>query len=272
MNPAVALRKYYSAGAVSLRNRLAYPASFAGSLLTYGLFVFIFSRIWATVYADQALIAGYDRSMAVWYFIAAELSAFGFGRFYSSLSEEIKSGQVAYLLARPYDFVVYHFSQAILPALFETGILAVEGALIGLVVAGPPPFLQTLSLSSVIASGFFLSSLLLAGCLQFFLQFAIALTAFWLEENAAFFWIYQKLALIAGTLMPLEFLPDGARLVARFTPFPSLTWAPARLAVAPLAESPIAIIGVQAAWLLAAFLVCRAIFAAARAKISVNGG
>ena len=61
-DPRAAFRKYTTAGLVSMRNRLAYPAAFAGSLLTYGLFVFVFSRIWAAVYSGRAGIAGYDRS------------------------------------------------------------------------------------------------------------------------------------------------------------------------------------------------------------------
>jgi ABC-2 type transport system permease protein len=263
---SAAWRKYGATAAVGLRDKLAYPASFAGSLLTYGLFIFIFSRIWATVYEGRASIAGYDRSMAVWYFIVAEIPMFGFGRFFHSLSRDMKSGQVAYLIARPYDFTGYHFAQAMGPALADSFVLAVEGAIIGLLVAGPFPVASPLH-------GFcLLLSLLTAGFLQFFLQFAIAMTAFWVEENAAFFWIYQKIALVAGTLMPLEFLPDIGRAIVRPTPFPYLAWAPARIAVAFDPSEAAAILSAQVAWTLAAALLCRAVFAAGSRKLSINGG
>ncbi len=251
---------------MSLRNRLAYPAAFAGSLLTYGLFVFVFSRIWAAIYANRAAIAGYDRPMAVWYFIVAEISAFGFGRFYQSLSEDMKSGQVAYLLSRPYSFIVYHLSQAMGPALADCLVLTAEGLVLGLAFAGPIPVDSLPQASALVAS------LSLAGCLQFFLQFSISMTAFWMEENAAIFWIYQKLALIVGTLLPLEFLPDAAQAIARWTPFPYLSWAPGRIAVAWEPREALSLLGAQAAWTAAAALLCRGVFAAGRGKITVNGG
>ena len=261
-----AVRKYSTAGLVSMRNRLAYPAAFAGSLLTYGLFVFVFSRIWAAVYSGRAGIAGYDRPMMVWYFIVAEISVFGFGRFYSTLSEDIRSGQVAYLLARPYGFTAYHFSQTMGHTLGDCLVLAAEGFLLGRLLGGPVP------VTSLAQGAVLVLSILLAGCLQFYLQFAIAMTAFWIEENAAFFWIYQKLALIAGTFLPLEFLPGAASAAARWTPFPYLSWAPARIAVAWDSREALLLLAAQAAWTVAAALLCRAVFAAGRGKITANGG
>ncbi len=263
---ASALRKYATAALVSLRSRLAYPTAFAGSLLTFGLFVFVFSRIWSAVYSTQAEISGYDRAGMIWYFIVAEISIFGFSRFYSSLSEDLKGGQVAYLLARPYGFTAYHFSQAMGPALGDSLVLAGEGVLLGLLLGGPFPVTSALQGAALVLS------LLLAACLQFFLQFAIAMTAFWIEENAAIFWIYQKLALIVGTFLPLEFLPPGAAAAARWTPFPYLSWAPARMAVAWNFGDGLKILAAQAAWTAAAALLCRAVFAAGRGKITANGG
>jgi ABC-2 type transport system permease protein len=98
------------------------------------------------------------------------------------------------------------------------------------------------------------------------------MTAFWLEENAAIFWIFQKLALVVGTFLPLEFLPRTVQAVARWTPFPYLSWASARIAVAWSAPEALFLLAEQGAWVLAAALLCRAIFAAGRGKITVNGG
>ena len=265
-DPRAAFRKYTTAGLVSMRNRLAYPAAFAGSLLTYGLFVFVFSRIWAAVYSGRAGIAGYDRPMMVWYFIVAEISVFGFGRFYYSLAEDMKSGQVAYLLTRPYGFTAYHFAQALGPALADCLVLAAEGVLLGRLLGGPVP------VTSMYQAAALILSLLLAGCLQFFLQFSIAMTAFWIEENAAVFWIFQKFALVVGTFLPLEFLPKAVESAAKWTPFPYLSWAPARIAVAWEPGEGLRLLALQAAWTAAAALLCRGVFAAGRGKITVNGG
>ncbi|MCX7024721.1 MAG: ABC-2 family transporter protein [Spirochaetes bacterium] len=263
---AAVVRKYATTSAVSLRNRTAYFSNYFGSLVTYGLFVFVFSRVWTAAFAGKAVIAGYTREAAIWYFIVAELAAFGFGRFYWGLSRDMKSGQVAYLLIRPYGFVAYHFFERMGPALVDTIVLAAEGFALGTLFAGPPPVANSLAAIAVVAS------LLLAGSLQYFLQMTIAMTAFWLEENAAFFWIYQKLSLVVGTLVPLEFLPDTARKVASWTPFAYLAYPPARIFVAWDPRDAASLLLSQAAWVLGAALLAKAVFLLGSRSVSVNGG
>lgn len=263
---ATALGKYAAIGEVSLKNRLAYRGNFLSGLLTYGLFVFVFSRIWAAAYASKASIAGYDFRMSVWYFVVAEVSVFGFGRFFWGLADDIKSGAVAYLLGRPYSFVGYHFAEIYGPSLLDAALYLVEGAAIGILAAGLP---RGLAAWRVLA---LLLSLAVAGALQFFLQMAIAMTAFWVEENTAFFWIFQKLALVIGTLLPLEFLPGAVQTAAWCTPLPSLSYAPARIAVAATPGQAAALVGVQCAWLAASALLCRLIFGAGSSRIAIQGG
>jgi ABC-2 type transport system permease protein len=271
---ALKLRKYATAAAVSLRERLAHPANFVGSLFTYGLFVFVFSRVWATAFAGKADIAGYTREMCVWYFIVAEIPAFAFGRFFMPLAQDLRGGQAAYLLARPYGFILFRWAERMGAALVEAALFLALGAAMGLAAAGPLP------VRGAGAAAALLASLLMAGSLQFLLQLALAMTAFWVEENSAFFWIYQKAVLVVGTLVPLEFLPEAAQRAAWWTPLPLLAYAPARIAVAggapwstgPAGGSLLALLALQAAWLAAAALLCRAVFAAGRGKITLQGG
>jgi ABC-2 type transport system permease protein len=260
------LGKYRIAAATSLRSRLVYRGNLLGGLFTYGLFIFVFSRIWAAAYATKGTIAGYDYAMSVWYFIIAEVCTFGFGRFFWTLAEDVKSGQVVYLLTRPYSFVGYHWAQAMGQSLLDAGALLVEGLAAGLILAGLPPS------PSLGRAGLTLLSILAAGSILFFLQMAIAMTAFWVEENSAFFWIFQKFALVIGTLLPIEFLPDGARRIALLTPFPSMSWAPARIMVAATPGEALGIIGAQLGWLAFAIAVCALVFRAGRTRLTVQGG
>lgn len=260
------LRKYGVVGLASARNKLVYRGNFLGTVVTYGLFVYVFSRIWAAAYVGKASIAGYDYVMSVWYFIVAEISVFGFGRFFWSLAEDVKSGQVAYLLGKPFSFVGYHFAQAMGTGLLDAGALLVEGILAGLLLAGPPPGLSAVRILALALS------LLLAGSLQFCLQMSLAMTAFWVEENTAFFWIFQKLALVVGTLLPLEFLPDLARRLALWTPLPSLSYAPARIAVAATLPEALGLLSAQAAWTAGAAALSALVFERGRLRLSIQGG
>lgn len=269
-------RSYAVAASTALREKLAYPGNFAAGLLTYGLFVVIFSRIWAVALASKGSIEGYGYAMTIWYFIVAEMSLFAFGRFFSGLSRDVKSGQVAYALSRPYDFVSYHFAERFGGSLADAAIFALEGLALGYLLAGGAP-----PLPGGGAAGFGVRaarlawtvlSLLLAGALGYYLQAALAMTAFWAEENDAFFWIYQKIALVAGTLLPVEFLPAAAARAVMWTPFPYLTYAPARIAVAFDAGEALSLVARQAAWLAAAVVLARLVFGAGSRRVALNGG
>jgi len=271
-------RTYVVAASTSMRERMAYAGNFTGSMFTYALFVFIFSRVWAGAYAGATEIAGYSMSMAVWYFIVAEVPSFGFGRFFRTLSNDMKSGQVAYMLARPYDYVGYNCAEKLGGSLIEAGIILAEGLVVGILLVGfPPAILGTVPGGSSMVMEFvrlvFLTlSLLLAGALNYYLQMAIAMTAFWFEENDAFFWIFQKFALVVGTLIPIEFLPAKAAGIAVWTPFPYLSYAPARIAVAFSLPEALSLMGRQALWVIAAMALARSVFQAGSRRLSVNGG
>ncbi len=273
------LRKYVVAASTAMSERLAYPGNFAGSMFTYALFVFIFSRVWAGAYAGATEIAGYTMRMAVWYFIIAEIPSFGFGRFFSALSRDMKSGQVAYLLGRPYDFIGYNLAEKLGGSLIEAGIILAEGLAVGFVLVGLPPAVAasspTGSVPVVLEAarlGFLVVSLLLAGALNYFLQMTIAMTAFWLEENEAFYWIFQKFALVVGTLIPIEFLPEQAARLAVWTPFPYLSYAPARIMVAFSLTEALTLTARQALWVILALLLSKVVFATGSRRLSVNGG
>ncbi len=263
-----------------MREKLAYRGNFAGSMLTYGLFVYIFSRLWAGAFAGRTDISGYTRDMMVWYFIIAEVPSFAFGRFFVGLSAEMKSGDIAYLINRPYGFVAFNYSSKIGGALLDAAIILAEGVALGYLLAGPPPGLAP-GVASFGLSGlanlsfrwfFVVVSLLLSGSINFFMQFSIAMTAFWLEENDAFHWIYQKLTLVVGTLMPIEFLPAAVAAVAWFTPFPYIAYAPARMLVAFSVPEAVSLLARQGLWVIAGMLLANAIFALGSRRLSVNGG
>ncbi len=273
-------RCYAIAASTSMRERAAYPGNFIGSMFTYALFVFIFSRVWAGAYAGASEIAGYTMRMAVWYFIVAEVPSFGFGRFFWTLSRDMKNGQIAYLLARPYDYVGYNFAEKYGGSLVEAGVILVEGLLVGILLVGPPPLAggaPSLAGGAGVAEEASRAllvglSLLLAGALNYFLQASIAMTAFWLEENEAFFWIFQKLTLVVGTLIPIEFLPTAAATLARLTPFPYLSYAPARIMVAYSPGEAWSLVAAQALWLVLAAALARIVFSFGSRRLSVNGG
>ncbi|HUX40075.1 MAG TPA: hypothetical protein VMV83_02820 [Rectinemataceae bacterium] len=258
--------KYLEAARLGIGTRLAYRGNAISRALTYGLFIFVFSRIWTTVMAGKAELGGYGLQALIWYFIVAELPSFSYGRFFGTVAEDVKSGQIAYLVARPWSFLGYGFASAMGPALLDMGTFIVEGFALGLLFTGLFPLVHPLQAAALLVS------LLLSGIIQYHFQASIALTAFWVEENAAFLWIWQKLALVIGTLMPIELLPETVRRIAVWTPFPWIAWAPGRIAVAWEGGQSLILLAGQLAWCLAAIIVSRLVYAAGRRRIAAQGG
>jgi ABC-2 type transport system permease protein len=163
--------------------------------------------------------------------------------------------------------VLYNYAQRLGLGLNQALVFLLPGYLISALAVGP--WLPS-SLWQVLA---LLAALVLSISIQFCLHAAIALIAFWFEENSAFIWIFSKIALVAGTLMPIEFLPASWQTVLWWTPFPWISWAPARLAVLPGGGADIAaILGGQLAWLIASALIASAVFRLAIRRTTVQGG
>ena len=66
-----------------------------------------------------------------------------------------------------------------------------------------------------------------------------------------FHWIYQKLAFIfGGMLIPLDFYPNWLQSLAKFLPFSSAIYGPARLFVSPTYTFFISVMSMQLIWVL----------------------
>ena len=259
-------RKYAVAALTAAREKWAYTGDTVGELFTFGMFVFIFSRIWTAAYAGTSDIAGYDRAAATWYFIVTEMVFFLGGRTFWSFARDVRDGQIAYDLGRPYGFLLFQYARMLGPALARLPAFLAVGGILGILTAGPLPPAGPLAAAGVILSFF------LALTLQYLLYASLAMTAFWFEENSAFYWIFSKLALIGGTLMPLEFLPEPLLEATRFLPFAYLNYAPARLAVRWSAEQAATLIIGQLVWIIVAGGLAMAVFARGVRRTAVQGG
>jgi ABC-2 type transport system permease protein len=260
-------RKYVLAGSIALRNRWTYPVDVAGLVFTYGLFVFVFSNLWAAACSGRATLAGYDQRQLTWYFIVSELVIFGIGNSaFTALSTDIKTGQVAYTLARPWSFPLKSLSETLGCALSMLGPFAVVGWLVGSANVG------IWMPASAAHGAVLLLSILLSLILVFLCQFLLSMTAFWVEENAAFLWIHQKLALVLGTFLPLEFYPAVWRPWLELTPYGWLCYPPARLAAAYDPNQALRLLSGQTAWILGLSIVSSLVFSAGSRRTAVQGG
>ena len=259
-------RKYLTIARISLRNAWAYRAGTAFRLILYALYVFVLFCVWKAVYRGGE-IAGFSLTQMVWYVSLTEFIVFGCRTgIFGDLNEDIKSGDIAYQLNRPYHFLAYQAANALGETAVNSCFYLLAAIALGLALAGPLPHFALWQLPPIALS------MALGMALNFLSMMALGLTAFYLEENTAFFLIWSKLVFKLGMFLPVEFLPDWLQTVARSLPFSYIAWAPARLAVSFDWAHFAATVPLQALWVVLLAGLSVLLYGKGVKRIHANGG
>lgn len=260
------MRKYGTVFTLSLQNAFHYRSNVFGGLLFYTLFIFVFFNLWRAIY-QGGRVAGYSLTQMVWYLCITELIVFGSRtRIFEQMNEDVKSGSIAYQLNRPYHYVFYQFFHALGGMIFSFLVYGLLAVLLGMIMVGPiDSFNLTTSLFAVLSA-------VVGLIINFFFLMSLGLTAFRLEENFAFYLIYQKLIFMLGMFIPLEFLPAWLQTLARWLPFSYVAWAPARLMVSFSWALFWEVFPVQLLWAAASVLLALGMYRLNVADVQAHGG
>ena len=262
-----ACQKYLAIFKIQIINSAAYPLDLATRSITMILFMYIFASLWDATYRamGQTAIAGLSLRDTLWYLMIAETIVLSKPRLAHTIAESVKDGSIAYLLNKPYNFLLYHFSVAFGDGTLRLVFNAIAGGAIVWLMVGPPPELIGIPLVLIAVAG--------AWVIDCTMTALVGLTAFITEDVAAFDWIYSKLILIlGGTLIPLDFFPDWLRGLVTALPFAYTVYAPARFFVAPdLARLALLLAG-QGFWIAILALILTIVFQRGMTRLTINGG
>jgi len=219
--------KYWQIGKISFLNKLAYISDTISSAGFLILILFIFSQLWEAVYSNMNLtnVAGFTKNQMIWYLMLTEVLLLSFPRIENQINEDIKSGSVAYILNKPYNYIWYQFS-------IYLGDL-ISRLLINFSIGIVTVFFFTKSIEiNFVYLPLILLTFFLSFTLNFFITMSIALSAFIIEDTIPFFWIYQKILFtIGGLMVPISIFPEFLRKIAENLPFNYILYGPARLAL-----------------------------------------
>jgi len=258
--------KYILIAKTSIGSSMVYSVNFFAGSFFLALIIFIFLQLWESISVNNGSMEGYTVNRLVWYYIAAELVILSKSNVFQSLNEEIKGGGIAYKINKPYNFVLYQLSEGMGQISVRLLMNLPVGLLMGFIFAGGLEGFNWLSLPAIILS------VALGILLNFFMDALIGMTAFWTEDNAAFFWIAQKLAFMLGLFLPLEFLPGAISKVALVLPFSYIAYAPARLLTAYSTGAFLRIVPVQAFYVALFAALTGFAYRKGVRKLNVNGG
>lgn len=258
-------KKYISILRISVENHFAYFANFIIGTAFFVFILFVMAQLWKAIYMDRALIEGFSLIQVIWYLIMTETVVLSRSNFHTEINNTIKSGDISYLLIRPYNFLGYYLFNSLGEIIPKLAAHLLIGILVGLTLTG------TMGLD--VHFPLVVVSILLGVVLNFFFYMALALTAFWTEDNTAFFFIYSKLVfVIGGMLIPIDFLPGWLQGVSKALPFVYVTYWPARLAVSFDWALYGRVLAGQMAYVIAAFLLASWIYRRGVKQVNVNGG
>jgi ABC-2 type transport system permease protein len=244
------------------RQSLADRAGLVMSLTFYLIVSTVLSALWRAA-AGRGTIAGYSGSELTWYVFASEAAVCAIDiRLIEIIGEQVASGDVAVEMLRPVPSVAVRLAVETGRSLARLAVLLVFGSVLAELTVGAPP-----SAAGVLLA---IPSLALAVATNLAVQHTVASAAFWLRDNRATWFLYQKLVFIlGGMLLPLEVLPHVLRAVADALPFMAVAYIPARQAAGHLAP---ALLVVQVGWLAVMVAAAVAAFAAGQRRLQAVGG
>ncbi len=261
------MQKYVAIYRVQVLNSLAYPMNFFGRGLMIVLFLWIFFQLWSTVYisSGQSIISGLTLRDTLWYLCMTEVLELGRPRLAQQVAAAVKDGSIAYLLNKPYDFLLYQLSMGLGEGTLRLGMNVVLGGAVTWAMVGAPPDVRSWPGTLVVFCG--------AWLLHFWVNALIGLAAFVFEEVTPFEWIYQKMVFVlGGMLIPLNFYPAWLQKLAHMLPFSSMMYAPAHLFVQYSGRELVRTLGMQAVWLLLLGGAATAAYRAGLQRLAINGG
>ena len=261
------ITKYVTIAKIQISASLAYPVDMISRTLLIITFLWIFLQLWGTVYGanGKETIGGLSLRETMWYLMLAEAIVLSKSRVSRTIAESVRTGAIAYLLNKPYDFLLYHLSVSCGDGALRMTINILAGGALVWFTVGPPPDLGGWPLVVL--------AIMVAWVIDFCFSAAIGLLAFVTEDVAAFEWLYSKFRLIlGGVLIPLDFFPEWLRSIALSLPFSYTVYGPARLFVDSNMKDFVTLFQAQLVWLILTGLMLLTMYRRGIKWLCINGG
>jgi len=260
--------KYGHVLSMGIQNTLVYRTNFlfraAFGLVPLAATLFL----WEAIYADKpagAAIGAYTLAQMVSYYLLVTVvdSITAVAEDDWQIAADIKDGAVSQFLLKPLDFLAYRLCLYLSGRVIYTSVALIPVAFFLFFqreyLVGPAE-----SLGWVLA----LLSVLMAGLLQFFIAYTVALLSFWVLDVSTFIFIQFAFEFLAsGHLFPLDILPDGLHRLLLWSPYPYLLYFPVGVYLGRMQG-----FALQLAWVGVAFLIARFVWSRGLRKYTAVGG
>ena len=239
--------------------------------IMFFIIMYVMIQLWNFIYGGSgtsSAINGYTLNQMIWYLIIGEcvVNSAKCAQITRSITNEIKTGSIAYKLNKPYNYYLYNISTFMAKSCFLIIFTVPTAILIGAIFVGLPDNFTLIQIVPCMLT--FLMSILLSWCLYG----AVGLIAFWVQDSTPFYWIVSKTVMLLGMFFPLEFFPSWLQPFIKYSPIYSIMSGPASL-VANFSWSDFGmVICFQSVWCVILICIGLLIYKLGKRRVTSNGG
>lgn len=196
------MRKRFALFKIGIKTNIAYIKDFIISNFFLFIMILIYIFLWKNIYKNKIEI-GYTFNQLMWYLIINQMVFLGNGPLFRQVSSDIKSGDIAYHLNKPYKYIYYIFYQFLARNFLVFMCNSFFGIIAGIIFVGK---LDNFNIKSI----FPITIIMILGIiLNILIYILISLTSFWFEENQSFTSLYQEIVFtFGGFLIPITLFPQ----------------------------------------------------------------
>lgn len=263
------MKKYLYVMKTTFNDSIQYASNILFRIGGFVITLLVLISLWSFIYKDSdSLINGYSFNQMIWYLLLAEMITYGAGSKVATdeIRNNIKSGNIAYQVNKPYHYVIYIICKYLADTFIRFVLFTIIATTLGLIFAGGIEGFTIYTLLSMIVVFFF--GLLITGLMRIL----ISLLAFWVEDSKPFQNIYSKIVLIFGVFFPIGMFPSIIQKIIRYSPIYGVSSGPAGLVINYSFNNFIEIVITQVITITIVLLFILFIYGKGVKKLNVNGG
>jgi ABC-2 type transport system permease protein len=248
---------------------VVYRLGFLFTVVGNVLYMVIAYFLWRSIYSGQESINGLTFDQALLY-VALGSTIFILLKTYTDwgMAGEIRDGTISVYLTKPVDYQLYNLFTTI--GFASTSVVTVTLPTILMLV-----FIFRIHFALGAGYLFFPLSLMLAFIINFNMDYAVGLSAFYTESIWGISITKEIIvSVLSGALLPLQFFPAAIQQVLMVLPFQAMFFTPLMMVTKPDQEAAVFLrmLAVQAVWAAVTYAASRMLYNQAIKVLRVAGG
>lgn len=188
--------------------------------------------LWHSLIPANASLFGYSQTQMLTYILGTSLMfSITLASRSGDVGGEINSGDLSNYLVRPINYFFYWAAKDVADKVMNITFSVIELTFL-FVLLQPPLFIQT----NILLLFFTFFAILCAACINFFFNLLLGSLGFWTPEIwAPRFIFYILTTFFAGSLFPLDILPENIFTIFSYLPFTYMLYFPLKVYLGQLA-------------------------------------